>query len=817
MKQAKHIIAAALIAAALPAGAQVSASPERFSPQAAGYMERARSMREAGNFAGVIDQLRHLATQGATLTPEQAEEYTFLLAEAYYERDDAECLRLLLEFRDTYPASPLAPEAGLAIGDFHFFRHDWPDALEAYNAVDLDRLNRDRKALYSYRKALSMIRTGHFAEARPLVRSLRGAAGYTDTYEFYNAYLDYIDGNFDKAWRGFEKVKPGIPGLDAGYYMAQIEYTRRDYKGVISRGTALLRNQPDPELRPELQRIVGLSLFKTGDSEAAREYLNGYLENTQGTPEADAIYAMGAIEYADGAYASASERFSSITDRNDAIGQSAWLYLGQCYLRRDNPTSAAMAFEKANRMPYDREVSETALYNYVTALTRGGKVPFSSSSELLETFVKRYPDSEYTPEVEAYLATAYYNDRDYKKALQSIDAIRNPSDRMLAARQKILYELGIEAATNGHTEEAAGYLRQCVNLRQHNRDLAAQASLWLGDALFALGRYGEAQKAYETFVKDDATRTNRALGLYDLGYAKYKQGNYKGAASDFEKALAARPALPRQLADDARIRRADCLYYTGRYSDSSALYSQAVEAGATDADYALYRRAVLRGLAGDTRGKLEDLTRAEREYPSSRWMSKILLEQALTYEETGHADKAADAYKKRLGVSESVDIDELLRMAAAMSQADRPADLLEVVERIRHAGGLEADELAEIDMYEADGLTALGRGTEAEPIYTALAQNPTSLPGSKAAVALAEEDIRQGRLDSARDRMEEFTETGTPHQYWLARGFIALADAYRGLGETSLAREYLESLKENYPGGEKDIETMISSRLKKWK
>ena len=65
--------------------------------------------------------------------------------------------------------------------------------------------------------------------------------------------------------------------------------------------------------------------------------------------------------------------------------------------------------------------------------------------------------------------------------------------------------------------------------------------------------------------------------------------------------------------------------------------------------------------------------------------------------------------------------------------------------------------------------------------------------------------------------MEEFTEPGTPHQYGLARGFITLADAYAGLGEKSLAREYVATLQENYPGQESDIRSMISSRLKKWK
>ncbi len=817
MRFAKTIIAAGAVAAAIPAAAQVSADPARFSPLATGYMERARAMSDAGNYAGVIDQLRHLDTQQVALDPAMAEEYTYLLANAYYERDDEECLALLMQFRDSYPASPLAANASLAIGDFYFFRHEWPDALEAYSEIDLDRLNRDRKLLYTYRIALADIKTGHFKEARPLVRSLKGAAGYEDAYWFYNSYLDYIDGDFTRAYDGFSRVTGGKEGLEAGYYMAQIEYSRGEYDNVISRGRALLRRNPVEELVPEMQRIVGLSYFKNGDDSEAYSYLTDYMRGVQGTPSPDAVYALGAVEYAEGRYSAAAQRFESLTDNMDAVGQGAWLYLGQCYLKQDNASSAAMAFEKATRMNFDRKVSETALYNYVTALTRGGKVPFSSSSELLEKFVRLYPDSEYTPEVEAYLATAYYNDRDYTKALECIDAIRNPTSAMLATRQKILYELGIESVTNGRAEQATGYLRQAVALRQHDRNLAAQASLWLGDALFSLGRFREAQQSYEAFIKDDTSRENRALGYYDLAYAKYKQKNYRGAASDFASALSARPALPAQLTDDARIRRADCLYYEGSYAEAAALYTQAIDNGANDTDYALYRRAILRGLAGDTKSKLSDLSRVEQEFPNSRWLSKALLEQALTYEETGRTDLAADAYKKRLGVAADVDIDELLRMASAMHESGRSADLLEVVDRIRHAGGLEADEMAEISLYEADALTDLGRDMEANAIYSSLAQNPTSLPGSKAAVTLADSMVRSGDFEGARDAMEEFTETGTPHQYWLARGFIALADAYYGLGEKVLAREYVTSLKENYPGTEDDISSMIASRLKKWK
>lgn len=811
------MILAAAVAAGLPTSAQVSAGPERFSPQSVGYMERARAMRTARNYDGVIDQLRHLDTQQVRFTDSEAEEYTWLLAEAWYERGDAECLRLLMEFRDRYPASLRAPEATLAVGDFYFYEGRWPEAVEAYALVDADRLNRDRRPDYAYRNGYALIKTGHFAEARPLIASLRGSDSYVNAYNFYTAYLDYIDGRFNNAYARFSKVPQGIPGLDAEYYMAQIEYTRGKYELVSRRGEHLLADNPVPELLPELLRIMGLSRFKTGDTDGAASCLRRYLDMIDTRPEPDALYALGAIEYSEGEYDSALTRFEQLTDLRDDIGQGAWLYTGQCLLKQNNPNSAALAFEKAYRMGIDSKVTEAALYNYVTALTRGGKTPFASAAGLLERFVSRYPDSEHTPEVESYLATAYYNDRDYAKALKYIDAIRNPDSEQLATRRKILYELGVEALTNGRAESAANYLQQAVSAGGADRNLTAQASLWLGDALSSLGRYREARRAYETFTRDNTSRDNKALGYYNLGYADYKLGDYAAAAAAFASALTARPALNAQLAADARSRRADCLYYTGRYAEAAALFSEVADEGGAGADYALYRRALLHGLKGENKAKTADLTALADRYPDSRWMSKAMLELAQTYEEMGRKDLAADAYRRRLNSAADVDLDELLRMGTAMNEAERWDDLLDVTDRIYRTGGLEPDELADISLWRADALSHTGREAEARAIYTQLAENPSALSGAKAAVALAESELKEGDYEAARVRMEEFTDAGTPHQYWLARGFIALADAYRGLGQTSLAREYLSSLQDNYPGSEADIKSMISSRLKKWK
>lgn len=266
----KFIISLIAAVSATTASAQVSASPGRFSPLAAGYLERARTMLSSGNYPGVIDQLNELNTKGIILNQTEKEEYVFMLARAYYERGDAECVTLLRNFIRDYPASTHALEARLSVGDYFFFHHLWPDALTEYDGIDFDRLNREDFALYTYRHALTQIKTGHYAEARQSLKALKENRLYREAYTFYTAYLDYIDGDYDKAYTGFSKVRSGEKGLEAAYYMTQIDYNRGEYDRVAAKGQELLRSLSDPELAPELNRITGLSFFKLGDYQQAK-------------------------------------------------------------------------------------------------------------------------------------------------------------------------------------------------------------------------------------------------------------------------------------------------------------------------------------------------------------------------------------------------------------------------------------------------------------------------------------------------------------------------------------------------------------------
>ena len=95
-----------------------------------------------------------------------------------------------------------------------------------------------------------------------------------------------------------------------------------------------------------------------------------------------------------------------------------------------------------------------------------------------------------------------------------------------------------------------------------------------------------------------------------------------------------------------------------------------------------------------------------------------------------------------------------------------------------------------------------------------LSEDTRTAQGAEAKYQLAQLYFDQGKTQDAETLLMDFIEKGTPHQYWLARGFILLADVYMKQGDDFQARQYLVSLSNNYKGNE-EIDGMIEERLSK--
>ncbi len=950
--------------AADPAATVTSGPWAEASATLGSRLEQARRLDAQNNFRGVIDELKAMITaQELPLSDSESQKFLYLLGRSFYETSDPAALEILDDFISQYPAASQSLEAKLLRADFFFFAHDWSEALERYRALDSDVLNSSQKNLYKYREALCLIKCGFYTEARPLLREIERSKEFAVQAKYYDGYIYYVDGEDAKAMELFREVAESSDQsaeLCPDYYIAQLLFRQGKWIETAHMASDLLKFNLNHDLASSTRRILGMSLYESGDYKKALPILLRYAQDEKEAAAHDALYALGVCQYDEGRLSAAEENFSKVASDHDAIGQGASLYLGQIAARRGEDSAAAMNFERAYRMNYDNKVAEAALYNYVTARAHGGNIPFDSNVELLEEFIRNYPNSRYAPVIEHHLATLYYNNGDFDNALRIAERIKHPSKEDRALLQMILYSAGTSELSAGHSQRAAELLEKCTDMTGVDEKVRNQARIWLGDALYDLGRYKQAEKEYSSSLAAEKNPDNALHARYNLGYSQMMQNRFADASATFNSLLSSSLDIPEEIRRDTRLRLADCKYYAGKYSEAMADFAS-LRSGGHGADYATYRYAQILGINGDINGKIQELRHLESEFSDSPWMTNALNELADTYVAAGRHKEAADAYSRmlrkyphdasapraQLGLASSLmeagdkeegaeAYKEILRRwpssheaaladaalkdyyaetgqlasyaqflhsipgfslngaemeSLAFNAAERQylnypsstAPLLKYLKdfpdgphardawsllarhyyeagdrskaldayrelenrggaeyaveayigimrtadnigvrgdyarRIINAGGASSDALEEAEFYLTESMLASKNSaerSEAEKTLRRLSANPFSEFGARSAVTLGEYLLKHGRYDEALSLMEDFTSAGSDRQYWVARGFIVMADAYTAKGDNYMAREYLQSLKRNYPGKEADIRNAIERRLK---
>ena len=152
-------------------------------------------------------------------------------------------------------------------------------------------------------------------------------------------------------------------------------------------------------------------------------------------------------------------------------------------------------------------------------------------------------------------------------------------------------------------------------------------------------------------------------------------------------------------------------------------------------------------------------------------------------------------------------------MRVARDLADQ-ARVIAAADALLASSTTGSEERNEAIFSRAQALDLSGRTDEARRGWEQLADNTDDLYGAKSAFYLAQSYFDAKEYNEAQRRTEALIDASTPHTYWLARTFILLSDIYAAEGKTFEAREYLKSLRENYPGTETDIFQMIETRLK---
>lgn len=629
---------------ALAASAAPIAVGQINSPQGIGFADRAAAMLGQGNYQGCLDQCEIALKMGNV----NREQVMWLSTVASFKGGMADAETKLKNFIAQFPTSAHIPSARLMAVTVTFHSGDYPGALSELEAINGALLSKAEEEDLTYRKAFCLIKTGRNPEALVLLNKLEGGKRYKAAATFYKGYIAYDENRFEEALELFGQCdKTSAPGDMADYYTAQILFRQSKFADAANILMPLLaRKDMAEEYTEEVQRLMGECLYAMGDDNGALAYLNPYVAKHPDTAPLSTRYIVGTERYQMGLYDEAITLLAPVTELNDGMGQSATLTLGQSYMSTGNSRLAMMAFEKAAHLDLDPKITELAYYNYAAAQVDGGRVPFGSSVKTLEEFLTRYPDSRYANTVRDYLVKGYMATDDYTGALRALNAIKGkPGAAVLDARQRVNFVLGSRALQKGEAKEALGYLQEARRYADRNEDIARQTNLWLGDAYYALGDFGKAEKEYQTFLKTaPGSDPNRGVAQYNLGYALFGQRKYDEARMQFKSVSASR-----QRALDLRVdcinRIADTYYYESDFGNAEKTYAEAYALNPATGDYSLYQLALMQGHNGNMERKLSSLEKFIDEFPSSSLRADALMEKALTLISLNRHGEAEATYK----------------------------------------------------------------------------------------------------------------------------------------------------------------------------
>lgn len=787
------------IAAACSAGLSAAIN----SPGAEGFFSRGLAMYDDHNYVGCIDQLVQL--RSFTLTPRQSEDAMYYLAMATLHSDDDEALELLDEFMNRYPSSPRYQDALASTGDFYFTRGDYKAALQRYGRVNPEALTPGRHADLRYRTGYSQLMLGNYEQAAPCFEELRSDAEYGNAARFYLAYMAYEQKDYDRALELFGEVDATRePGLAAPYYQSQIYFMRGDYAKALDMALKVIDANVVPQFAPEANRIAGESYYNMGHLDSALPYLWRYAAQAE-NPQPSTLYILGVSEYESGNYETSIPLFQKATRAEGRAGQGAWLYLGQAYVKKGNADGALMAFEKAYTADVDPAVTETAFYNYIVALNRGGRMPFARTVPMLEDFLRRFPRSRYAATVQESLINGYMSDGDYDSALKALDKIKAPSDALKAARQRVEFELGRREYQAGNNVRARQLLTAALS--GPSAELTHQSSLWLADCDYADGDWDKAAERYLGYAEQAPdTDPNRVLAYYNLGYTRYKQSRYAYAIADFNHVIE-RTADNRMLAD-AHSRIGDCLYQLHRFSEAASHYQASVDNNPQAGDYSLYQLAVMQGLQGQTQAQLSTLNRVINEFPSSSLVPAALLDRAEAYATQGETDRALSTYRDLIQQypNSSYGRQGYLQMAITQMNAGRRNEALATYRRVvTDYPSSEEARVAVDDLkreYAADGrlaeLTAFLESVPNSPRLTASEME-----------ALAFQHAENAYLNTGSDKALTAYLDDYPHGASEAQAHYYLADAALNAGRYSDAIGHASEVTLNFPDSEVAEDAML--------
>lgn len=542
----------------------------------------------------------------------------------------------------------------------------------------------------------------------------------------------------------------------------------------------IIRSGGDPASVAEAYLWMGEAAYQQGNYQDAIKNTNNYLSNRPSSLELNnnAYYTLGYAHFNLKQYTEAEKHLRTYLSNAGSLAAnertSVLNRLGDIRIQKRDYPGAMQLFQQAEQAGGTE--ADYALYS--RGIVLGLQKDYQGKAAVLAQLPTRYPSSKLAP--------------------------------------KALYEQGQSLALLGDEDGARAAFERFFQLHRSS-ELAPEVGLKLALSYFNQNRLQDAASAYERVIRNYPKSQEAKIALQDLKSISI-QLNQIDRYNDLARASGLDAGLSQSELDQMSYLAAERLIASGTPQEAQAALDKYISDYPNGAyvDRATYSKALIEYNTKNYQNAALALERLSSRTLQPKLATEVYNLLGVCYDKLNQPGRAAEAYlAKARHASDLAERSNAVRLAGERAVSSGSTEFIYGLADDVARGAINIDDRAKAEVlgYAAENYARTNNKKQAIAYARQLKQLPNAGTHDMADVILALDLYDQGRYADVQRSMNALTTRGSSDAYWLARGFILLADTYVKLGDKESARAYYESVKGSYPNTGDGILEMINVRL----
>ena len=761
-------------------------------PDSENNSEVYRIMGNAYYHLGNEDQAINMLSKYVSSTDSPLRGDLYILGVCYYNKGNYSSAVNALG-RTVRENDALSQNAYLYLGQSYLKLKDKNNARMAFEAAATSSFDKQVKEAAMYNYALLIHETAFtgFGESVTIFEDFLNDfpnSKYADKVNDYLVEVYLTTKNYQAALNSIDKIKhPSTKILEAKqdilFQLGTQAFTNMELdKAVDLFSRAISLGAYNLESRNDAYFWRGESYYRQGEYNKAISDYRTYLNNTRQRNTdmyALAHYNLGYSYFKLKEYGEALNRFRQYvnleSNQQTPAYADAYNRIGDCLFHNRQFAMAEENYTRAAQL----QPSAGDYSVYQKGFLLGLQKDYKGKISVMDRLIREFPESQYVDDA--------------------------------------LFEKGRSYVLLDNNQAAAASFEQLMRDFPQS-SLARKAGVQLGLIYFNDNQPEKAADAYKSVISNYPGSEEAKVALQDLksvyielndinsfaAYANSLGGNVRFEVSEQDSLtyLAAEKLFMRGDNEGARRSLTNYLqtFPQGAFSSHANFYLASIAFAKKDLEEAKRLFSLV-------------LESVDTKFREESWARKAEIE----YLDKDYA-AAMESFKHLQAVAENPENKEaaklgLMRCAELIGQ---PQEALLAANDLLKEPKLSPEIMSEARYVRAKAYISLKQENKALADLKEISKDTRTIHGAEAKYLLAQLYYDNKDDKNAETVLMNFIENGTPHQYWLARGFILLADIYIRQGDDFQARQYLTSLQNNYKGDD-EIAAMIEDRLGKLK